>query len=88
MKTILVPTDFSPAANNAAKYAFAIAEIVKANIKLCNAVKIPAESIYAAQVAWPLEDMASLKDGSEAELAYLANVLEKGIIQTVILHPI
>jgi len=77
MKTILVPTDFSPAANNAAKYAFAIAETAKANIKLCNAVKIPAESIYAAQVTWPLEDIGSLKDGSEAELNYLANVLEK-----------
>ncbi|MEO7212668.1 universal stress protein [Mucilaginibacter sp.] len=78
MKMILVPTDFSPAANNAAKYAYGIAEIVKANIKLCNAIKIPAESLYAAQVAWPLEDMGSLKEESEAELTYLANVLDKG----------
>ena len=76
MKTILVPTDFSPAANNAAKYALKVARKVKANIKLCNAVKVPAESIYASQVAWPLEDLEHLKVGSDAELNYLTSVLE------------
>lgn len=75
MKTILVPTDFSPAANNAANYAVNIARKTKANIKLCNAVKVPAESIFAAQVAWPLEDIEHLKDGSAAELIYLKEVL-------------
>nr|WP_294945313.1 universal stress protein [uncultured Mucilaginibacter sp.] len=76
MKTILVPTDFSPAANNAAKYAFNVAKQVNANIKLCNAIKVPAESVIAAQVAWRLEDKTSLKDAAEAELIYLAEVLE------------
>jgi nucleotide-binding universal stress UspA family protein len=76
MKTILVPTDFSPAANNAAKYALHIARKVKAGIKLCNAIKVPAESAFAAQVAWPLEDLESLKDGSDAELNYLTGILE------------
>jgi nucleotide-binding universal stress UspA family protein len=76
MKIILVPTDFSPAANNAAKYAFNVAKQVNANIKLCNAIKVPAESVIAAQVAWPLEDKTSLKDAAEAELIYLAEVLE------------
>jgi nucleotide-binding universal stress UspA family protein len=75
MKTILVPTDFSPSANNAAKYALKIAQKVKANIKLCNAIKVPAESVFAAQVAWPLEDIEHLKDGSAAELIYLKEVL-------------
>jgi nucleotide-binding universal stress UspA family protein len=76
MKTILVPTDFSPAANNAAKYALHIARKVKASIKLCNVIKVPAESAFAAQVAWPLEDLESLKDGSDAELNYLTGILE------------
>ncbi|MFD0764366.1 universal stress protein [Mucilaginibacter lutimaris] len=77
MKTIVVPTDFSPSANNAAKYALKIAQKVKANIKLCNAIKVPSESVMAAQVAWPLEDFESLREGSEAELNYLTTVLEK-----------
>jgi nucleotide-binding universal stress UspA family protein len=76
MKTILVPTDFSPSANNAAKYAIEIAQQVKANVKLCNAIKVPAESVLAAQVAWPLEDIESLKEASLAELNYLTIFLE------------
>jgi nucleotide-binding universal stress UspA family protein len=79
MKTILVPTDFSPSANNAAKYALKVAQKVKANIKLCNAIKVPAESVLAAQVAWLLEDMVSLKQESNAELDYLTDILEKEI---------
>ena len=75
MKTILVPTDFSPSANNAARYALKIAQKVKANIKLCNAIRVPAESVFAAQAAWPLEDIKHLKDGSAAELFYLKEVL-------------
>ena len=77
MKTILVPTDFSPAANNAVQYAFNVARVVKANIKLCNAIQIPGESVMAGQVAWPLEDMESLKESSEAELNYLIHSLDK-----------
>ena len=77
MKTILVPTDFSPSANNAAKYAVELAERVKADLKLCNAIKIPAESVFAGHVAWPLEDGASLRENSEAELNYLTTVLEE-----------
>ncbi|WP_454803242.1 universal stress protein [Mucilaginibacter phyllosphaerae] len=77
MKTIVVPTDFSPSANNAAKYALKIAQKVKANIKLCNAIKVPSESVLAAQVAWPMDDLESLREGAEAELNYLTTVLEK-----------
>lgn len=79
MKTILVPTDFSPSATNAARYALAIAQKVKADIKLCNAVKVPTETVAAAQVAWPLQDAGDLKEASEAELNYLAATLEKQI---------
>jgi nucleotide-binding universal stress UspA family protein len=77
MKTILVPTDFSPSANNAANYAVKIAQIVKANVKICNAIKVPGESVLAAQVAWPLEESADLKEVAEAELNYLVTTLEK-----------
>ncbi|PAW94776.1 hypothetical protein CKK33_15245 [Mucilaginibacter sp. MD40] len=77
MKTILVPTDFSPSANNAAAYAFEMAKVTKADIKLCHALKVPAESIYAAQVAWPLEDISHLTEGAEAEMKFLTLHIEQ-----------
>ena len=77
MKTILVPTDFSPSANNAARYALEIAQKVKADIKLCNAIKVPAESVMASQVVWSLEESIDLKEESEAELKYFVAALER-----------
>lgn len=41
MKTILVPTDFSSAAMNAADYAVSFAKEIKANVLLFHAYKIP-----------------------------------------------
>lgn len=75
MKTLLVPTDFSPAANNAARYAMHLAKGMKAGIKLCNAFKVPAEAPMAARIAWPLEDYTSLKNEITEELRLLAGAL-------------
>lgn len=41
MKTILVPTDFSPAANNAAEYAIHFAKKIKANVLLLHIYNVP-----------------------------------------------
>lgn len=70
MKDILVPTDFSAAAENAAHYAIALAKVIKANVTLVNAYKVPAEAPMAAQVAWPLieeNDLEAEANGSLAE---------------------
>jgi len=75
MKTILVTTDFSLGANNAARYAIQLAKGLKAGITLCNAFKVPAEAPMAAQIAWPLEDYDSLKSETLEELRLLAEVL-------------
>lgn len=75
MKTILVPTDFSATGLNAARYAFHIAQKVNAGLRLCHAIKVPAESVLAAQVAWPLEDYDSLKRSAEVEFKYLTKQL-------------
>ena len=77
MKSLLIPTDFSPAANNAARYAIRLAKKLKAEIKLCTAIKVPAESAMAAQTVWPLEDYASLKKDAETELEYLVKTLSR-----------
>jgi nucleotide-binding universal stress UspA family protein len=77
MKTILVPTDFSQPAYNAARYALELAKILEANVKLCHAFKVPAEAPMAAQVAWPLENYSTIQSETEEELRFLAEQLSK-----------
>lgn len=77
MKTILIPTDFSATADNAAHYALHLAEVLRADIKLCNAIKVPAESFLADTVAWPLEDDATLKESVTCDLKIACNRLQR-----------
>lgn len=77
MKTILVLTDFSQAAYNAAVYALKLAKFLKADIKLCHAFNVPAEAPMAAQVAWPLENYSSLKIETDEELHFIEEQLLK-----------
>jgi nucleotide-binding universal stress UspA family protein len=79
MKTILVLTDFSQPAYNAAVYALQLAKQLKVDIKLCNAFKVPAEAPMAAQVAWPSENYSSLKMETDEELRFIAEKLSKGL---------
>ncbi|WP_316792831.1 universal stress protein [Pedobacter frigoris] len=75
MKTIVVPTDFSKPAGDAAKYALHIAKYLKSNIKLCHAFMVPVDATVAGQVVWPLYNYESIfKDVSE-ELDVLAKDL-------------
>lgn len=75
MKKIIVPTDFSSAANNAARYALHLARGTKTSLLLCNAIKVPAEAPMAAQMAWPLEYYPSVKKEVTRELKNLAEKL-------------
>ncbi|MGZ3871907.1 MAG: universal stress protein [Mucilaginibacter sp.] len=77
MKTILVPTDFSEAANTAARYALHLAKAIKTGIRLCNAIRVPIEAPAAAQVAWPLEDYSSIKESATHQLRLLQEKLEQ-----------
>jgi len=76
MKKILIPTDFSPPAENAAKYAIALAGVSKASVLICNAISVPSEAPMASRVAWPLMDYADLKQQSDSELDLLVRSLE------------
>ncbi|MEO6520835.1 MAG: universal stress protein [Mucilaginibacter sp.] len=76
MKTIIVPTDFSVAANNAAHYAVHLAKALRMDITLCHAIdKVPADTPLAEHVVWPMESYASLKRETTAELKLLAEQL-------------
>ncbi|MCJ8208969.1 universal stress protein [Mucilaginibacter sp. RS28] len=87
MKRILVPTDFSEAAENAARYALNLAISLKADIELVNAMKVPAETPMAAQVAWPLEDYNDVRNQVYFELKALAAKLKADEIDLTLNHP-
>lgn len=75
MKTILVATDLTIAAENAARYALQLAKKIKAGVTLCHAFQVPAEALGAAQAAWPLEDYPTVKAEVTEELRSLADKL-------------
>ncbi len=75
MKKIVIPTDFSPAADNAALYALNLAKILNANIVLCNAFTVPLDSTVPTQIAWPVINYEDLKVGVEHQLAQLTQKL-------------
>jgi nucleotide-binding universal stress UspA family protein len=79
MKTIIVPTDFSAQADNAARYAIGIAREMKRDVKLCHALFVPIELPMADPGLWPLEDYAFLKDAAAKQLEGLAVELEDAI---------
>jgi nucleotide-binding universal stress UspA family protein len=77
MKTILIPTDFSESAENAAKYALHVARYMKANIELCHAFLVPAEFSMAGQPAFPAYDYSALKAETSSYLTDLAKKLDE-----------
>ncbi|BAP32415.1 universal stress protein [Chryseobacterium sp. StRB126] len=76
MRTILVPTDYSKPAKNAAFYALHLANALKSNIELCHAFGLPIESPMLGQTAWSLYEYPALKDENTKELKKLVKVLE------------
>lgn len=69
MKTIIVPTDFSPVSNNATNFAVDMALAVNANILLLNVYNIPVA--YSGDAPMLLLSVDELKKGSETELEKL-----------------
>lgn len=64
MKTILIATDLSENAEQAAHYGYALASQVKADVVLCNAMIFPAEIPQAGFVVWPSEEYNELMESS------------------------
>ncbi len=70
MKTIIVPTDFSPASINATNFAVNMAQAIDASILLLNVYNIP---VSYSEVPIILVSVAEMKKGSEAQLEELKN---------------
>ena len=68
MKTIIVPTDFSPAALNATNYAADMALAIKANILLFHAYQLP---LSVSDTPIVLLSVEELRDSAESKLAQL-----------------
>lgn len=77
MKTILIPTDFSENASNAAKYGYQLAKQIKGNIILCNAFAVPVEMPQASVVAWPMYEYDEIIQSCADDVKKLKENLEK-----------
>lgn len=77
MKTILLPTDFSLASKNAARYAMHLAKEMGANLKLCNAVMVPIEVPLAAHVSVPLVAIETMEQDADHKLKRAAEKMRE-----------
>lgn len=71
MKNMLIATDFSDRASNAAHYGYCLARVIKADIILFNVFKVPAKIPHSSHLAWPMEDYTSLNSDSFENLQRL-----------------
>jgi len=77
MKKILVATDFSPAADHAARYALHLACYLQVNIELLHTFEIPMVSSEVGAFTWSSEDYENLKNFKIRQLNHLASELDK-----------
>lgn len=80
MKNILIATDFSANAANAAKYGYALASQLHANIVLLNSFLAPEATPQGNMIGWPLEDYNTLLEDSRFQVEQFKS--ELGEIKT------
>lgn len=76
MKNILIATDFSANATNAARYGYALASQLRANVVLLNAFLAPEATPQGNLVGWPLEDYNTLLEDSRYQAEQFKSELE------------
>ncbi|MCJ7935915.1 MAG: universal stress protein [Chryseobacterium sp.] len=76
MRTIVVPTDYSKPARNAAFYALHLANALKCNVNLCHAFGLPVKSPMLGQTAWALYEYPELEKENSKKLKKLVKALE------------
>ncbi len=73
METILVPTDFSAAADNAVNYAVELAKYFDARIVLVNAFPVP---VINYEMPFPVEPISAFQKEAEERLEFLRNEIQ------------
>lgn len=86
MKTILLATNFSESANDAARYGFKLACQIKAKVILVNAMIIAAEVPQSGFTTWPDEEFDGLLQDYTHELQRFQTELEHSLAPDVY-HP-
>ncbi|RLJ72549.1 universal stress protein [Pedobacter alluvionis] len=81
MKKILIATDFSVAADNAARYALELAHTIKADTVLVNAAAVTTDS--PTEILWPAESYQALIKRTNVRLEDLAKELQDSIPHAV-----
>lgn len=71
MKTLLIATDLSDKARQAAAYGYRLAQQLKARVLLCHVMNVPAEIPQTGMVAWPADVYEDMLQDSDNELARL-----------------
>lgn len=82
MKKILVLTDFSTPAENAANYAVSLANTLEAEVILCHAIPSPQAAPTPSQLAWPMLSQQELRDETEGSLVAAVNQFMENGCQT------
>lgn len=77
MKKILVPVDFSPAAENAANYATDLAYNIGARLELFHVFQLPVVSPLAESLVWASEEYNQMEDDAKKALKKLLQEVEK-----------
>lgn len=81
MKKIIVPTDFSEAAHNAARYAVAIAAQIQASVTLMHALPLP---LPVSEIPVPPDSFEIIKAEAGKKLQQLCATLKEGHEKTAI----
>lgn len=76
MKKVLIATDFSENAKNAAIFGYKLAVQTKSDIEICTAMTIPAEIPQAGVIVWPMEEYHVIEEAALTELKQLKKDLE------------
>ncbi len=71
MERILIATDFSANATNAAEYAYALASQIKADLVLYNAFIVPEQAPQVTNSVWPAYDYDELRNDSNDDMREL-----------------
>ncbi|HWV70903.1 MAG TPA: universal stress protein [Pseudosphingobacterium sp.] len=77
MKTILVPTDFSTPAYNAAFYALQVAKQLRASLHLLHVMEVLDKTLLDTQLVWPIIDYNTLKENTVKSIKFVKQKLEE-----------
>lgn len=88
MKTILVPTDFSEAANHALDHAVVLAKQLHARLLLANAILVPIPVVTPAGIDIPFEGTGEILDSTLGQLQAIKKCIEKAESSDILKPPL